>query len=300
MMAKRSSSRSGSPQSFIIFVLLCIIAVQSYFLFRQYIPQHGVHKKIVLPKKIISLAPQTPPEATAPLAPILPTGKSLGKIAIIVDDSGYSSRDCAYLKVIQYPVTVSILPNLAHSAEVAACAYKYNKGVMLHLPLEPHQNDEKYPENYIIKTSMSPTMAIKQFRHDLNNVPHVRGINNHMGSKATENRRLMAIIFNEMNANDLFFIDSRVTTKSICRALAQEKGIPFGERDIFLDNKNQREYIEGQFQALREKAQKQGYAIAIGHARPLSWQIIKEQTENLTREGFELVTAESLTQTLSK
>ena len=170
---------------------------------------------------------------------------------------------------------------------------------MLHLPLEPHQNDEHYPEDYIIKTTMPKDLVVRRFNESLDDVPHATGVNNHMGSKATESALLMGTIFDELKNRNLFFIDSRTTSKSVCRSLAKEKNIPFAERDVFLDNVNTREAIEQQFEEVAEKARKKGYVIAIGHARELTWKIIKEQTELLTEEGYEVVSAESLVNYLS-
>ena len=110
-----------------------------------------------------------------------------------------------------------------------------------------------------------------------------------MGSKATEDRHLMSIIFARLKEKKLFFVDSLVTSHSICRTLAREMHIDFARRDIFLDNKNERWYIENQFAQLSKEAKQKGYAIAIGHDRPLTLEIVKEQMEALQKQGFKIV-----------
>ena len=125
-------------------------------------------------------------------------------------------------------------------------------------------------------------------------MPLAIGVNNHMGSKATEDGRLMSIILSRLKGKHLFFVDSLVTNHSVCRDLAKKLGVDFAQRDVFLDNKNTREDIERQFAQLARKAQRKGYAIAIGHDRPLTWQILKEQTEALERQGFKIVSIREL------
>ncbi len=230
--------------------------------------------------------------------PKIPKQTSLAKIAIIIDDNGYSTKDCEALSQIDDPITISVLPHLRYSREVAVCAHDHHKEVMLHLPLEPHRNRDKYPNNYLITTSMPDSLVIQKFNEAIQSVPFAKGLNNHMGSKATEDVELMSVIFTQMKRNNLYFVDSRVTRKTICPYLARKRNLPFAERDVFLDNENDRAYIEQQFLKLKQQAVKNGYAIGIGHARPLTWQIIKEQTEHLSALGYEFVTVKSIIDSL--
>jgi uncharacterized protein len=226
--------------------------------------------------------------------PAASPGTSRGKIAIIVDDSGYNIQDCNFLKSIAAPVTISILPDITHSTEIARCAHSYGKEVMLHLPMEPYENDDTYPPEYIINTDMPKGLILKRMKDSFSSVPYAEGINNHMGSKATENKRLMTLIFAELLEKDLFFVDSRVTSKTVCPELARAKGVAFAQRDVFLDNVHERSAIERQFAELARIAEQKGSAVAVGHARQLTWEVIKEQTEKLTREGFEIVPVKSI------
>jgi len=189
---------------------------------------------------------------------------------------------------------VSILPNLEFSRRTAYCAHQHDKEIMVHLPLEPHKNSEKYPEDYIIKTSMPDKMIITRLEESLANIPFADGVNNHMGSKATEDRRTMKLILNDLKSRGMFFVDSRVTTKSVVAKVAAEIKLPCASRDVFLDNDNDRKHIEAQFVALAKKAKKNGAAIAIGHARPLTWQVVREQLKKLSEQGYEIVTVNDI------
>jgi len=215
--------------------------------------------------------------------------KTRGKIAIIIDDNGYGRDACRHIYSIDQPIAIAILPSLPYSKIVAACAHARNKEILLHLPLEPKEYTETYAAGYIITTTMSPQVIKSKLTDAINSIPHVVGLNNHMGSKATENAPTMKVIFSVLRERDLFFVDSRVTTKSVSKGLALKMGIPCSERDVFLDNKSDRNYIENQFRELSQVAAKQGHAIGIGHDRSLTWKILKEQLSFLENNGFKIV-----------
>lgn len=272
--------RKKDFKNIIIAVLSLSLAVETFFILHQ--------------KTRESKGTAAPPAVTVKKAAKKPL---VGRIALIIDDCGYSSEPCDFLNHMTRPITFSILPELDYSAEVARCARDKGKDVMLHLPMEPYSYSEKYPENYIIKTSMTKTSIENTILKALENVPFAVGVNNHMGSKATENKRVMRTVFSALQKHNLFFVDSLVTSRSICKTLAKEMHLPFAERDIFLDNKNERAYIEGQLQKAVQKARSAGRAVAIGHARNLTLQVIAEQIPTLEKQGIQFVFIKDLTKT---
>lgn len=217
-----------------------------------------------------------------------------GEIAIVLDDWGYQLSSCQTLKEIAAPIAVAILPGLEFSRQIAICAHQNNKDVMLHLPLEPHQYFERYPPHYYIKTSMIKAQIERKIDEAIEQIPYVKGVNNHTGSKATEHYRTMDIVLRRIKKKGLFFLDSFVTGQSICQMVARRINMDFARRDVFLDNEDDRRYIEGQFEELARIARQKGFAIGLGHDRPLTLRIVKEQVEKLTNEGFEIVPIERL------
>ena len=165
---------------------------------------------------------------------------------------------------------------------------------MLHLPLEPHLYHETYPKDYILTTDMDERTIEGVINKAMANIPHIVGVNNHMGSKATEDREFMKKLLVVLNRKGLFFVDSRATKDTISKEMARRVKIPFGERDVFLDNREDRSYIEGQFALLAKEAKEKGSAIGIGHDRSLTLKIIAEQTKRLQKDGFEFVTVQQL------
>ncbi len=303
--------RKKDRKNFIIGGLLIVVVVETFLLFSFSRPSKTVQldKSIKQTKKVsLAKSPSTlkavrvsPPLAEKSLPGQakevhkgIPAKTVVGRIAIIIDDAGYSKETCETLKSIEAPLTVAVLPWLEHSRHLAECVHEERKDVMLHLPLEPHWNQERYPEDYIIKTSMNHRKVERMLEEALKSVPFAIGVNNHMGSKATESKRLMTIILRRLKDKRLFFVDSVVTNQSICKNLAGRLKLNFARRDVFLDNQNSRDYIERQFAQLAKRAEKKGYAIAIGHDRPLTWQIVREQTAALQKLGFRIVSIREL------
>jgi len=257
-----------------------------------------VHRSVATPVEISSPDENARPvetyHASSSAEPLADVAGSGGKIAFIIDDWGQTTANCKYLRDIPEPMAVSILPGLRHTKDVAKCAKLYHKLAMLHLPLEAMHNFDFYPVNYIIKTTMKPELVSKIVNGDLDQLPSIEGVNNHMGSKATADRPLMRTIFREVKKRGLFFVDSMTAHNTVCGSLADEMGLTFGRRDVFLDNVNTREAITKQMVALAHWARHHGYAVAIGHDRHLTMQVIKDEIPWLEKQGFKIVSIKEL------
>ena len=303
---KKSTVSSNDNMKVTAVVVVLALVVVAFFLFfskpkeeqplpEKVTPVNKVAKAYGVVKRIRRLPHVALPAASGSSLALqkFPQGFG-GKIAIIIDDWGQSMGNCKYLKEIPEPLEVSILPGLRHTKDVARCAVSYNKMTMLHLPLEALYNNDFYPQDYIIKTTMTAALAQKILNEDLEQLPSISGVNNHMGSKATEDEALMRIIFKELKKKGLFFIDSMTAHNSVCSRLAYEMDLAFGKRDVFLDNVNTREAIIKQIMTLAQKARHKGYAIAIGHDRHLTMQVLEEQIPWLEAHGFEIVSIKDL------
>ena len=301
MVKKRKTSTPKNNDTTVAAVVLglFVIGIILFFVFSK---GHEHKKEVASPPKTVEVAMpvENKPEPISPYHPHRPrplvvnVSGSGGKIAFIIDDWGQSTANCKYLMEIPQPLAVSILPGLRHTKDVANCAGLSNKLTMLHLPLEAQHNYDFYPPNYIIKTTMNPALVSKIVDEDLAQLPSIEGVNNHMGSKATEDRSLMKLIFKKIKRKRLFFIDSMTAPNTVCAALADEMGLSFGKRDVFLDNINTRKAITKQFMVLAQKARHRGYAVAIGHDRHLTMQVIKDEIPWLEKQGFKIVSIKEL------
>jgi hypothetical protein len=128
-------------------------------------------------------------------------------------------------------------------------------------------------EKDTIMTNMDKEKMLTILRSALEDLSYAVGVSNHQGSKFTQNKKAVTVIFEELKKRDLFFIDS-LTSRSVCEKVAKKLGVKFAKRDIFLDNKLDPKYIEAQLKKLIKKAKKNGSAIGIGHDRTLTLEVL--------------------------
>lgn len=211
------------------------------------------------------------------------------RIAIVLDDWGYNLNNLHFLNEIPYPLTISILPNLTYSKLIAREINNKGREIILHLPLEPTPSEVMRLERNTILTNMDAKQIRDIFIEDLNSIVYARGVSNHMGSKATSDPAVMEVIFREMHKKNLYFLDSMVSKKSVCEKLARKRDVKFAKRDIFLDNESDPAYIKGQINKLRLRALRLGYAVAVGHDRMITLEVLKEVMPQLEKDGFQFV-----------
>lgn len=211
-----------------------------------------------------------------------------GKIAIVIDDWGYNLNNLGILEQLKYPLTMAVLPNLSYSQAVARELKRRGYELILHLPMEPLEKSSL--EKNTITTHMDEPATLRIIGQDLKNIPDIKGISNHMGSKATRDKRIMAIVFKDVKKRGLYFLDSFVIPGSVCADLAEKMQIPFAERDIFLDTKKEEyEYIRKQVSKLKVKANLEGQAIGIGHDRKVTLEVLAELMPEIEKEGYKFV-----------
>ncbi|HMA66628.1 MAG TPA: divergent polysaccharide deacetylase family protein [Desulfosalsimonadaceae bacterium] len=201
--------------------------------------------------------------------------------AIIIDDIGDSREMAKKFFALNAPFTYSILPHTRYPAEIANAANRRGYQVMLHLPMEPNGYPAMDPGPGALLTSMTPDERIRQLQLNLNAVPHVDGVNNHMGSKMTAMFDQMNQIFTVLKKRELFFVDSRTTAASQCRSAARLFDLPFAERDVFLDHKLQQKFISRQIEEFIRIAELKGEAIAIGHPHQVTYEVLAEALPKL-------------------
>ena len=224
--------------------------------------------------------------------PILPPPKA--RVAIIIDDLGAGDSVTHDLLEVNRPLTFSFLPHLPHSRQIAKEAFEGGQEVMLHLPMEPYGYPKTNPGPGALFMEMAPHEIRTKVLDDLKAISHVKGVNNHMGSRMTEDEIMMEIFLEEIQKEGLFFIDSRTTQKSVAYRVARRLGMRAAYRQVFLDNVNELGYIKAQLRLLAKAALDQGQAIGIGHPCRNTVRAIREAIVSFESQGIELVHASAL------
>lgn len=223
-------------------------------------------------------------------------GKQIPVIGLIIDDLGNQLEAALETLKLPGPVACAILPHTPYAKMIAEKAHRQGKEVMLHLPMQSLNNRPLGLGG--LGVDMTRAEIVKTVRENLNSIPHVVGINNHMGSLLTQQPQQMAWLMRELQKRgDLFFVDSRTTKRTIAKMMAHVFDVPVRKRDLFLDNERNPAAIRFQFQKLLSMARKNGSALGIGHPYPETLQVLRELfMQQDKEEKFRLVSIRYMTQ----
>lgn len=187
-------------------------------------------------------------------------------LVIVVDDLGESMDAAKRLARLSVPITFSVLPYTTQAKAVANLARRTGHELLLHLPCEP----EGYPQRAnsgpgTLKASMSPALLEQTLVKNLAQLPDVDGVNNHMGSRLTQNKKAMTIILSHLQGRGKFFLDSVTTPRTVVQEVSANLGMNYLRRNVFLDNTQAKQAILLQLKKAESLAKQTGLAIVIGH-----------------------------------
>ncbi|MYL82021.1 divergent polysaccharide deacetylase family protein [Desulfovibrio aerotolerans] len=227
-------------------------------------PGHAIRGKVEPPAQ-----PAAPSAESAPPEPQAhPVAGDAGKnprMVVVIDDIGDHPVMAKNLTELPFPVTLAILPNRPRTRSVEAMATEQGLEIILHQPMQPGSYPRVNPGPGAVFIDMDPERVKSLLADNLAQVPHVKGINNHMGSTFTSNPEGMAAVMSVLKEKGLFFLDSVTSATSAAPEAARKAGVPFYRRAVFLDNVRNVRTILGQLKTAERNAVKNGRAIAIGH-----------------------------------
>lgn len=277
----------------LLFVLLplALICAAAIFLI--------LHKGPQEPQREVPPTPAPPPVAEKegiekPIAPekeVTVPAEPRARLALIIDDGGYNIETFSEMVRMGKPITFAILPHAPQASKAAEMAYTGGAEVMLHLPMEPRESERYSLEQDTIRVGMGEKEIRKILQDGLKRVPHVRGVNNHMGSKATEDHAVMRGLMKALKKRGLYFVDSHTSSHTVGPQEAQRIGVPLGNNIRFMDNEKNLTAIKHAIRLAMKRAKKEGKAITIGHPHPLTAQAIREMIPEIEKEGIRLVFA---------
>jgi polysaccharide deacetylase 2 family uncharacterized protein YibQ len=213
------------------------------------------------------------------------------RVVLIIDDMG-NNLDLG-LQALALPgaINYAFLPHSPHSHQLATAAHQQAKEVLLHAPMSNLRSHPTGPGT--LKPIMNRQQFLQTLQDDLASVPHVRGLNNHMGSLLTQLRQPMNWLMDALKQQQLYFVDSRTSPRTIAATVAKKHQLPALKRDVFLDNKRTEAAIDFQFKRLTRLAKSRGIAVAIGHPYPETLDYLKRELPSLAAQGIQLTLASS-------
>lgn len=163
---------------------------------------------------------------------------------------------------------------------------------MLHMPMGNTQDRPLGPT--ALTLAQSRDEFVWEFQKALASLPHIKGVNNHMGSAITADVKRMQWLMQAISSYPLYFVDSRTTVQTVAARTAEARNLPNLERDVFLDHDASPAAIDDQFRRLIQLAKKQGSAVAIGHPYPSTLGYLEAVLPRLNRLGIRLISPSAL------
>lgn len=213
-------------------------------------------------------------------------------IAIIIDDMGYNPHEGRRLAEMDQPLTLAFLPFRHHTIPLAKLAHRHAKEIILHAPMANTRNIGLGPAG--LTPDMDEITMARTLRRALQSIPHVQGVNNHMGSLLTQQIEPMQWVMRELDRYPLYFVDSRTIATSVAGTIAAAQNIPSLTRDVFLDHEQTEDFVDQQFKLLIEKAKENGTAIGIGHPHKVTVDYLEKHLPELDEQGVAVATVSGL------
>ncbi len=229
--------------------------------------------------------------AARPAPSVQDINKHFRMVAVIIDDIGFDMMALRDLADIPAPIAFSVLPFSPHRADAVAFLHARNRDILLHLPMEPHGYPEQSPGKGALMAGMDEEQIVRQLKENLAAVRYASGVNNHMGSLFMEDEKRLQQVMAELKKQGLFFIDSRTSSRTTGRAAASHIGIPFAERDIFIDHEKGYQAAK---KALRSASRHQAAGdhqplLLIGHPYKDTIRAIRDILPEWHQEGIHIV-----------
>ena len=214
------------------------------------------------------------------------------RIVIIIDDMGMSRKYSYETIDLPAPLTLAFLPYAPGLDKITRDARAKGHELLIHAPMEPL--DRLNPGPIALLDGMSEQELKDTLRKMFDSFSGYVGINNHMGSKLTQNRPAMHVVMNELAARGLIFVDSKTINSSVAADVAAEHGLDYAERDIFLDHRETLDFARNALLETERHARKYGSAIAIGHPKVNTIQALKEWIPLAESRGFVIVSVSAV------
>jgi len=200
------------------------------------------------------------------------------RVALIIDDMGFSISTARELAEVKIPLTWSIIPYQSHSLSSLKLARERGIPAMLHLPMEAEV--DRPGMKYQVNLEMDAETIRGFVRRAAKSLPGIIGVNNHRGSRATSSPKVMEAVLSEVKEQGLFFVDSRTSGKSVAFKMAVEMGLPALKNEVFLDHEANAGAMRKALERAFSIARKNGSVVIIGHARPETLRFLKTLTKS--------------------
>ena len=212
-----------------------------------------------------------------------------GTICLIIDDFGFAQNSMVeeFFHLNQH-VTIAIIPGTPYAGSIGKYADSVGVETIIHMPMESHENDNtEYPVS--LNEKLNADLVEERIQFAFNEVPSALGMNNHQGSKATENLQLMKDLARTLKKMDKFFLDSFTNPESRGYITMRRYGVPTQLRQVFLDHVEDPIQVKYNLDSLATLSHDMDIAVGIGHVKPITLEVLKKEIPHLESEGYRFI-----------
>lgn len=212
-------------------------------------------------------------------------------LAIVLDDFGNNWNSDVVQESLHFdgPLTIAVIPGLWASERIADTAHAAGKEVIAHIPMQPVGGNVHLEKRYL-HSSMTPVEVDRFLDRAVDKVPWAIGMNNHMGSLATQDSLLMGRVAAWCGRHGWLILDSITHPATVLYREARRNGIPAAQRDFFLDHVTRERTIRKQLaKAVAVARKRNGPVVVIGHPHAATWAVLKTELPRLQQEGIQLL-----------
>ena len=243
-------------------------------------------RQSLLPEKQLKITEALPKKK-------IPTKKKFakgerGKIAIVIDDVGMNIKQSRAAIKLPAEVTLAFLPYAKSVRSLAKEAQQRKHEIILHAPMEAMNSDMNLG-SMALRSGMDFAAFDAEFNKIANSFTGYVGVNNHMGSRLTQDPEAMRYLMDQLKQRGLYFLDSKTINTSIAAQTAHSYGIPYAVRDVFLDHEETPAFVSKALKNVERVARNHGQAIAIGHPKAVTMKALRKWIPTLEAKGYELV-----------
>lgn len=236
---------------------------------------------------------QKPDDTPLPDVVVPRTDGKRAKVAIIIDDLGIDAKRSRQIIDLPAPITLAFLPYGSKTKEFAAIGKAKGHPLIIHTPMEAMDGKQNIGPGGL-KAGMDDAAFAQNFEVMLKSFEGYGGINNHMGSRLTQDEAAMKRLMGMLKERGLYFVDSKTISTSVAAKEARRAGVPYAVRNVFLDHEDTRSFVDGALAKVEKEALQHGTAIAIGHPKDATIAGLRAWIPTLKAKGIDLVPVSDL------
>ena len=212
-----------------------------------------------------------------------------GTICLVIDDFGFAmNSDVEEFLLLNDNITAAIIPGTLYAKSIGIYADSIGVETIIHMPMESREEDEtEYPIS--LNEKLNAVLVEERIQTAFEEVPTALGMNNHQGSKATENLQLMKDLARTLKKMNKFFLDSFTNPESRGYITMRRYGVPTQLRQVFLDHVEDPIQIKYNLDSLATLSHDMDIAVGIGHVKPITLKVLKKEIPRLESEGYRFI-----------